>query len=146
MPEVFNSLLSMRDNDLLICVDAYDNKCMEGHLLTSNSSCLGHFDNIVQLLFLIHSTLDQHGYPEPYTLIKNFTYINKADESITNVFSTVNTTDRSGKLATFYVKIIFRQNASWQGIITWIEDRKEESFRSVLELIFLMDSALVSSK
>ncbi|NLW65775.1 MAG: hypothetical protein GXY26_06040, partial [Clostridiales bacterium] len=38
----------------------------------------------------------------------------------------------------------FRQNASWQGVITWAEDRREESFRSALELVFLMDSALAS--
>ena len=51
---------------------------------------------------------------------------------------------RCGELATFEVKILFRQNASWQGCVTWLEEGKEEHFRSVLELSILMDSALTS--
>ena len=46
------------------------------------------------------------------------------------------------RFPTFAVRILFRQNASWQGSVTWLEGNREESFRSVLELIFLMDSAL----
>jgi hypothetical protein len=51
---------------------------------------------------------------------------------------------KEGKLATFSLRILFRQNASWQGSITWCEGRSEESFRSVLELLMLMNSALES--
>ena len=47
-----------------------------------------------------------------------------------------------GELATFAVRIIFRQNASWQGSVVWLEGEREESFRSALELVLLMDSAL----
>ena len=47
-----------------------------------------------------------------------------------------------GKEATFVVKVLFRQNASWQGTVTWVEGQMEQSFRSVLELLFLMDSAI----
>ena len=36
---------------------------------------------------------------------------------------------------------MFRQNASWQGNVTWVEKGIEESFRSALELIMLMDSS-----
>ena len=49
---------------------------------------------------------------------------------------------KSGKLATFAVKILFRQNAGWQGLIKWCEGNCEESFRSVLEMLLLMNSAL----
>lgn len=49
---------------------------------------------------------------------------------------------RQGKLATFSLRVIFRQNASWQGAVSWLEGGREENFRSALELVFLMDSAL----
>lgn len=52
---------------------------------------------------------------------------------------------RCGTLANFEVKILFRQNASWQGSVTWLEEEREEHFRSVLELAILMDSALTAS-
>ena len=51
---------------------------------------------------------------------------------------------RGGTLATFEVKVLFRQNTSWQGCVTWLEEGRQEQFRSVLELAILMDSALTS--
>ncbi len=45
-------------------------------------------------------------------------------------------------LATFTVNVMFRQNASWQGNVIWTETRRESQFRSLLELIALMDSVL----
>ena len=38
--------------------------------------------------------------------------------------------------------LVKMQDASWQGSVTWLEQGQEESFRSVLELILLLDSAL----
>lgn len=51
---------------------------------------------------------------------------------------------REGRCATFAVRVLFRQNASWQGSVSWLEGSREESFRSALELAFLMDSALMT--
>ena len=43
---------------------------------------------------------------------------------------------------TFVVQILSAQNATWQGTVTWTDSRRSESFRSALELIRLIDSAL----
>ncbi|MBO5429734.1 MAG: hypothetical protein J6A10_07205 [Peptococcaceae bacterium] len=45
-------------------------------------------------------------------------------------------------LSTFKVKVLFRQGASCQGKVEWVEEGMETSFRSALELVKLMDSAL----
>ena len=47
-----------------------------------------------------------------------------------------------GKKATFNIQVKFRQNASWQGSIQWMEGKKTQNFRSVLELLKLMDEAV----
>ena len=47
-------------------------------------------------------------------------------------------------LATFQLSVLFRQNASWQGSLTWLERAEEARFRSVLELVGLLDSALAA--
>lgn len=47
-------------------------------------------------------------------------------------------------LATFQLSVLFRQNASWQGRLTWLERAEEARFRSVLELVGLLDSALAA--
>jgi hypothetical protein len=42
----------------------------------------------------------------------------------------------------FLVQVKFRQNNCWQGTIQWLEGQKTCSFRSLLEMLRLMDEAL----
>jgi hypothetical protein len=39
------------------------------------------------------------------------------------------------------LQIKFRQNASWQGTVQWVEKKQSLNFRSALELIKIIDSA-----
>jgi hypothetical protein len=43
---------------------------------------------------------------------------------------------------TFIVKILDRQNATWQGTVTWTDEQQVQNFRSALELLRLIDGAL----
>lgn len=43
---------------------------------------------------------------------------------------------------TFIIKIMNQQNATWQGSVTWVEEQREQYFRSALELLKLIDGAL----
>ena len=47
---------------------------------------------------------------------------------------------------TFIIQILDQQYDSWQGILTMIENNEKKSFRSTLELIRLIDNALLSGK
>lgn len=42
----------------------------------------------------------------------------------------------------FFVVIKETQNNTWQGTIEWIEKNEKQSFRSALEMIKLIDSAI----
>lgn len=48
--------------------------------------------------------------------------------------------------ATFVVRIHFRRNSTWQGTVTWIDSKRTQNFRSALELVQLMDSAMHDSQ
>lgn len=49
-----------------------------------------------------------------------------------------------GKESTFLIRILFRQHSTWQGVIYWRENGEKQAFRSFMELILLMVSALES--
>lgn len=50
---------------------------------------------------------------------------------------------KDGKHAnTFVVKIIDQKNSTWQGSVTWAEEKKAQNFRSTLELLKLISGAL----
>ena len=44
---------------------------------------------------------------------------------------------------TFVVHIISQENATWQGQVTWLGRKETMNFRSFLELVKLMDNAMV---
>ena len=44
--------------------------------------------------------------------------------------------------STFIVKVDNRQNGTWQGRIVWADENRATHFRSMLEMIRLMDEAL----
>lgn len=47
---------------------------------------------------------------------------------------------------TFIVDIKSNQHATWQGTVEWVQERRTENFRSMLELFKLIDSAMEESK
>lgn len=47
-----------------------------------------------------------------------------------------------GRLGTFNIQIQYRENATWQGKILWVEGKQDSHFRSALEMLKLIDSAL----
>lgn len=51
-----------------------------------------------------------------------------------------------GDLGSFIIRVQHRQNSSWQGRITWMEQDKTLYFRSIWEMIKLIASAIETSE
>ncbi len=47
---------------------------------------------------------------------------------------------------TFVIQIQHHENATWQGTVEWSDKRETRQFRSEVELIKLLDSALDASE
>ena len=50
--------------------------------------------------------------------------------------------NRQKKTETFIIKVMDQKNATWQGSVTWVDEQREQYFRSTLELLKLIDGAL----
>ena len=74
---------------------------------------------------------DQFDFPQSNVIFRSLTDIERKTKSL----KTDRKSNEAGKIATMTLRVMFRQNASWQGTVTWIEQNKTENFRSVLELI-----------
>ena len=46
---------------------------------------------------------------------------------------------------TFVVRVLYQQNNTWQGEVLWAEQNEKQHFRSALELMKIMDSAIGES-
>ena len=120
-----------------LCINHYENGVPSG---TFHNPCMDgsrSFHGLTQLLIMMEDTLDSMSFPQSFTAVRSF-----APPLAPHARGEPDAPLTQGTLATFAIKVLFRQNASWQGSLTWLEGGCEQSFRSVLELILLMDSAL----
>ncbi len=123
----------------LVCIDSYELGVPQGRFFNPYMKSEQSFKSLTQLLQGFENTLEEMDFPKAYTVTRTFTpfkaYLTDSSQECV-----------PGKKATFAIRILFRQNASWQGSITWVEGKQEQAFRSVLELILLMSSVLDCSK
>lgn len=126
---------------MLVCVDSSEKGVWTGRYYNSSLKKGESFRSLVDFLMKMEKTLDQMYFPQSFSAVRRF---NQEEE--TELIGASNEECQTGKAATFLIRILFRQNASWQGSILWLEGKREESFRSVLELIFLMNDALNAQK
>ena len=68
------------------------------------------------------------------------------EEEMTRVLEDEEMLDMHGDLGTFIIRVQHRQNSSWQGRITWVEEDKTLYFRSVWEMMKLIEEALKDHK
>ena len=123
----------------VVCVDSYDDGVLAGRMYNPGLQNGERFHGLMQFLIKMEDLLDTLQFPQPFMDSRGFSPTRGQAAS-----APVSEQHQQGKRATFALKVLFRQNASWQGSVTWLEGGREESFRSVLELVLLMDSALSS--
>jgi len=120
----------------MVCVDSYENGVPVGRIYHPHLDDAKQFYCTMQFLQEMERLLDQIEFPKAFSTIRTFVHPSVCSTGPPRI------EQQHGKTATFAVKFLFRQNASWQGFVTWIEGQREQGFRSVLELLLLMDSAL----
>lgn len=121
----------------LICVDSYEQGILTGRFYSGQEEEGVAFHGLLQLLVRMEQRLDQMNYPQSFTSVRSFAPIPEPKWD-----GCADHARRTGTRGTFAVKVLFRQHTSWQGSVTWLEGQSEQTFRSVLELIMLLDSAL----
>lgn len=124
---------------ILLCVDSYENGVPRGHMyLGQEGQC---FDSLSQLLLRAEQLLERNGGVQSFTTPRIFSLVRPLGDASCDAERL-----SRGNAATFEMRVLFRQHASWQGELLWLEKNTRQSFRSVLELITLMDSALRAEK
>lgn len=118
-----------------VCVDNCREGVLSGRFYSRMVSEGRIFRCLTEFLQEMESILNSTGTPRSNTKIRTFggNQIPSAEPAPVKI--------RTGEQATFLVQILFRQNATWQGSVTWLEGKREQRFRSVLELIQLICSA-----
>ena len=121
----------------VLCIDSYEDDNPTGRIYHPHAPKSIAFRSLTQFLLQMEELLNDMDYPQAFTAARCFGEPKRVLPSAAS-----SAAERRGRLATFQIRILFRQNSSWQGSILWQEKGETHSFRSVLDLIRLLDSAL----
>jgi hypothetical protein len=111
------------------------------------------FDDALEMTLRIQEKLDQVGFPQSATERRCWTspHPNKRTTQTHSGPRREEMRDKKQKKTvpkggpTFFIRIHYQQNASWQGSVQWLEGKSTRFFRSHLELILLMQEAVEKS-
>ena len=127
-------------NTSIVQVCSYVDKRMEGTLRCMTLEEDLQFGNLMQFLALMDAVMDLDNQPQRSVEPRVFS------ASASDVIEEARRARKKAPpIATFRISVLFRQNASWQGNILWVDRDMESQFRSALELIGLLDNALTVS-
>ncbi len=135
---------------ILICVDEYAEGDIKGRIYEASVDGHCKFTGALSLVKTLEAILNSGDYPRSTMKVRSFGKEQQAGKATNGTGAKTARpesvwTHADGRCATFSMSIMFRQNASWQGTLRWVEHDRAEDFRSVLELLMLLDSALSSN-
>ena len=121
----------------MVYVDSVSDRIPTGRYHMASDPEPKPFHGFAPLLIGINEMLDRENFPQAFEELRKFHIPSELSKPFLP-----RANQNSGTLATLSLRILFRQNASWQGSVTWLEGNQEIFFRSVLELLVLMDNVL----
>lgn len=131
---------------IVICVEQKSSKDMQGKFYHAYSRQAIAFDSAEQLILQMDRFFNQLRYPFPATKERVFQkYETRGIKNMAKMKKVVDDKkllEQHGDAGTFIVRVRYRQNSSWQGDVTWVEENKTLNFRSALELLKMIDSAI----
>lgn len=126
---------------MTIRITSYQNGRLQGRLSGVELKGELEFDSTIELLLQMQQLMDSSNAPQRNEEVRSF-----LGEGSLSVLNKPASADKTSALATFQINVMFRQNATWQGNLLWVDVNEEAHFRSVLELLILLNSALTSDR
>ena len=134
-------------NGVLLCVNSYhpERRQLDASFYHMYSEAPTRVENWDELLFKMEEFFDLIGFP--YPTVNERSFDGDKDGILHSVKKEKVMRDddllkKHGDLGTFIIRVQHRQNSSWQGRITWMDENKTVYFRSVWEMIKLIEGAL----
>ena len=119
-----NTFFPCQMNEAILLVTSYDNGQLQGWLSHSRLETPVEVLSVPQLLFSIDDCLLREE-----RMINYNAFVSSGLEDLQ-------------RLATLRIRILFQENHTWQGLLRWEERGKEAPFRSIWELIQILDEIL----
>lgn len=133
-------------NGVVLCVDQVEGRQFSGRFYHFYSKEGTAFSSMDEALFQLERFYDSLNFPHATTDNRSFgeaeRKMEKERQERKKAMKDEELLSRHGDLGTFIIRVQHRQNSSWQGRITWMDKNKTVYFRSIWEMIKLVEGAL----
>jgi len=132
----------------------YEGGMIKGELFSRYLEAPYKFTSLIRMIYKMEEIFDSMKFPGAFMSPRTFGgkkgHAKKGGlekkEAMKENADIVVKNDARGSKCTFEISVRYRQNATWQGQILWVEKNLQQSFRSVLEMLKLMDEALTEGE
>ena len=133
-------------NGIILCINEKKGRELSGLLYHSYSLEPAGFRNIEEMTKIMERLYDELQYPHIGNNQRSFVQADqtypKTTQERNRIMSDEKLLSKHGDIGTFIVRVQHRQNSSWQGRLTWMEQNQTLNFRSIWEMIKLIESAM----
>ena len=143
-------------NLICACVESDNNADYQGLIYHQYADDPIAFDGMTDFMMKLEELFDEWDFPQRGLAPRAFKKGSRDDigykkkklpdklpiEIISETNGVRNVQNKKGKLGTFVIQVVYRQDASWQGHVIYQEKNEKMDFVSALELIKIMDRAL----
>jgi hypothetical protein len=133
-------------------VVSFGNGMIRGELHSRYLDTPYEFFDFLSMVYKMEGIFDAKRFPEKFVSPRTFGGKNDvgtafifgsgAGDVMKDAIEQIKRQGNNGVKCTFEISVKFRQNATWQGQIHWLEAKQKQDFRSVLEMLKLIDGAL----
>ncbi len=147
-------------NLMVICIDTSVDGKETGRLYSCYSKEPAEFDDPYQLLLMMDEVMERIHFPQASVALRDYgakdggrkkgrpeeqtesveRRMAARQERPDKVMEQAELLEYRGGIATYAVRIQYRQYATWQGELVWLEKNLARSFNSELEMLKLMDN------
>ncbi|MCR5403751.1 MAG: hypothetical protein K6E91_08055 [Butyrivibrio sp.] len=144
-------------NLICLCIDGNENADYQGKLYHQYSDDAIEFRGLTDAVIRTEELFDEWDFPQRGLAQRRFKKHTREEkrpkpgadgddrlpiEIIRDEKGVRNVQNKKGALGTFIIQVRYRQRASWQGQVIWLEKNELMDFISVLELLKIIDSSM----
>jgi hypothetical protein len=135
-------------NLISVCVNSAEGEEYSGQLWHQYDDNPIPFEGTLSMIKSMDNLYEEWDFPQKSTVSRSFV---RQQEAVRRPMKPDLKPDlqrikeKRGQLGTFVVYVKYRQNATWQGEILWVEEQEKQYFQSALELLKMIDGALIES-
>jgi hypothetical protein len=136
---------SSKSADFIIRVTSVNNATWQGKVEHVHSGQAYHYQSLLELVNQIHYKLETFDYPQSDTQLRSWgedTFFDIIPGKLVSEQTKEQENPLPAGSSTFLVRILYRQNTTWQGTIQSLDKKKTVPFRSLLELVMLINEAV----